>query len=63
MSVPRLKPANNAPTSHNVPFPVADDEFKNIVAILRLAIPYTGIILSTREPLSLRNELLKLGVS
>lgn len=63
LSVPRIKPANNAPTSKDVPFPVSDDEFKKIVAILRLAVPYTGMILSTRESIEMRNDLLKMGIS
>lgn len=63
ISVPRIKPALNAPLSRHVPYPVSDDEFKKIVAIIRLAVPYTGIILSTREKMSLRNELFSLGVS
>lgn len=37
--------------------------FKRIVAILRLAVPYTGLILSTRESAALRRELLDIGVS
>ncbi len=63
VSVPRIEPAHNAPVSQNLPNPVTDNEFRKIVAILRLAVPYTGIILSTRETGELRNELLDLGVS
>lgn len=63
LSVPRIKPALNAPVAQNVPFPVNDSEFKKIVAVLRLAVPYTGMILSTRESRELRNELLQLGIS
>lgn len=63
LSVPRLKKAHNAPTSENVPNPVNDEDFKKVVAILRLAVPYTGMILSTRESIGLRNELLKMGIS
>lgn len=63
LSVPRIKPANNAPDSVNVPHPVNDDEFRKIVAILRLSVPYTGMILSTREPKEMRNELLRMGIS
>lgn len=63
ISVPRLKRANNAPTSTNVPYPVNDEDFKKIVAVLRLAVPYTGMILSTRESTELRSELLKMGIS
>ena len=42
---------------------LTDEEFKKIVAILRLAVPYTGIILSTRESATVRNEVISYGVS
>lgn len=61
ISVPRFRPADG--TGFQPPHPVQDAEFKRIVAILRLAVPYTGIILSTREGAELRGELLSLGVS
>jgi len=63
VSVPRLEPALNAPTAANPPHAVDDESFKKIIAIIRLAIPYTGIILSTRERAELRRELFTLGVS
>jgi 2-iminoacetate synthase len=63
ISVPRIEPAEGAPFTLNPPHAVSDDEFRKIVAILRLAVPYTGIILSTRESAEMRNELLSLGVS
>lgn len=61
VSVPRFRPADG--TDFAPPHPVTDAQFKRIVAVLRLAVPYTGIILSTREAPELRNELLSLGVS
>lgn len=63
ISIPRIEPAQGAPDALQVPCPVSDDEFRQIVAILRLALPYTGIILSTRETAALRNELFRYGVS
>lgn len=63
ISVPRLEPALNAPAAQHPPMPVSDHNFKRLVAILRLAVPYTGIILSTREQAELRNALFDLGVS
>lgn len=63
ISFPRLEPALNADIAYNPPYPVSDRQFKRIVAILRLAVPYTGLILSTRESAELRRELLELGVS
>ena len=62
ISIPRLRPALGA-IIQEAPYPVSDDEFKKLVAIIRLAVPYTGIILSTRERPELRDELLHLGVS
>ncbi|MCE5266179.1 MAG: [FeFe] hydrogenase H-cluster radical SAM maturase HydG [Deltaproteobacteria bacterium] len=63
LSIPRLQPAMNAPAAITPPAPVGDEEFKTLVAILRLAVPYTGMIMSTRESPELRNELFNLGVS
>ncbi|MCX7821073.1 MAG: [FeFe] hydrogenase H-cluster radical SAM maturase HydG [Brevinematales bacterium] len=63
ISIPRIEPAEGAPLSTHIPHPVSDEDFKKLVAILRLAVPYTGIILSTRESEELRNELFNYGVS
>ncbi len=62
LSVPRLRPAPGVNLT-DFPHLVSDHDFKRIVAILRLAVPYTGLIISTREESSLRNELLALGIS
>ena len=43
--------------------PVSDVDFRKIVAILRLAVPYTGIIMSTRETANMRRETFALGIS
>jgi 2-iminoacetate synthase len=42
---------------------VSDEEFTRIIAILRLAVPYTGMILTAREPEHIRKEVLKYGCS
>jgi len=63
ISVPRMEPADGSPMSMAPPAPVSDDDFKKIIAILRLAVPYTGIILSTRESAAIRRECYMLGVS
>jgi 2-iminoacetate synthase len=63
LSVPRLEPAYNTPLAANPPARVTDEEFKKLVAIVRLAVPYTGLILSTRETAEMRRECLRLGVS
>ncbi len=63
VSVPRLEPADGAELSRNVPHPVSDEDFKYLVALLRVSLPYAGIILSTREKPELRRELFHYGVS
>lgn len=63
ISVPRLEPAFNAPAAIAPPHPVSDHDFKKLVAVIRMAVPYTGIILSTRENPALRSEVFALGVS
>jgi 2-iminoacetate synthase len=63
ISFPRIEPADNAPLAHDVPNPVSDGDFKKIIAIVRIALPYTGIILSTRESEEMRGELFNYGVS
>lgn len=62
ISVPRLKPAEGMNIA-DYPYLLTDDQFKKIVAILRLAVPYTGIILSTRESAAIRDEVINYGVS
>lgn len=63
ISVPRLEPACGSVISMNPPYPVSDEDFKKIVAVLRLAVSYTGIIMSTRETPEMRASTLSLGVS
>jgi 2-iminoacetate synthase len=61
ISFPRLRPASGV--RHEEPRLVADHDFKRLVAILRLAVPYTGMILTAREPAALRREMMAFGVS
>ncbi len=63
ISIPRLEPAFNAPAAIKPPHPVSDSDFKKLVAILRMAVPYTGMILTTRETAVLRSEVFDYGVS
>ncbi len=63
ISVPRIEPATGTDIPETSIYKVNDTNFKKIVAILRLAVPYTGIILSTREYPQIRRDLLSLGVS
>jgi 2-iminoacetate synthase len=61
ISFPRLRPASGVAIDEQ--FLVSDRDFKRLVAILRLAVPYTGMILTAREPAELRREVLGFGVS
>lgn len=61
ISFPRLKNALN--TSFENKFQVSDEDFLKLICILRLAVPYTGMILTAREFPWLRKEALKYGVS
>ena len=63
ISVPRIEPADGSELSVAPPAPVADADFRKIIAILRLAVPYAGLILSTRESAAIRQECYALGVS
>jgi 2-iminoacetate synthase len=63
VSVPRLEPATGSDVASHPPHAVSDVDFRKIVAILRLAVPYTGIIMSTRESAHIRRETFALGVS
>lgn len=62
ISVPRLKPAEGMSLA-DYPHMVSDEEFVKIVAVIRLAVPYTGIILSTREGGEFRRRVIEVGVS
>lgn len=61
ISFPRIKEASGF--SVDARYAVSDEEFARLVAILRLAVPYTGLILTAREPAALRDEVLQYGVS
>jgi len=63
ISVPRREPAQNSDLSRNPPHVITDHVFKRIVAVTRLAMPYTGMIITTREHAQLKRELLCLGIS
>ncbi len=62
ISVPRLRAAEGTDLS-DYPNIVSDEQFKNIIAVLRIAVPYTGMIISTREEQNFRDEIISLGIS
>ncbi len=61
ISFPRIRPAHGV--SMNPANLVSDYDFKKLVAILRLSVPYTGMILTARETAEVRREVLEFGVS
>jgi 2-iminoacetate synthase len=63
ISVPRIEPAVGSEFSLHPPYQVSDDDFKKLVAVIRLSVPYTGMILTTRETPQMRDEVISLGIS
>jgi len=61
ISFPRIQDASSL--NLGADYKVSDSDFARLVAILRLAVPYTGMILTAREPAALRNEVIQYGVS
>ena len=62
ISVPRICPADDISTE-DFPDAISDEMFCRIVAVARIAVPYTGMIISTRESEAVRRRVLELGVS
>ena len=62
ISVPRICPADDIDVD-DFDNSISDETFAKIVAILRVAVPYTGLIISTRESQKTREKVLKLGIS
>ena len=62
ISVPRICPADDVDPDEFTNA-ISDEIFSKIVAVLRIAVPYTGIIVSTRESQKSRQKVLNLGVS
>ena len=66
ISVPRVRPADDvdpADFDGGVEGGITDDLFAKIIAIIRIAVPYTGMIMSTRESKEMRARALHLGIS
>lgn len=60
-SVPRLQPAPTV--GDKWPYKVSEEELLKIIAILRMAVPYTGMIISTRERPEIRQKAFEIGIS
>lgn len=63
ISFPRLEPAANTPFASSSSRRVSDEDFKKLVTVIRLAVPYTGMILTARESAQMRREVLPFGVT
>ncbi len=61
ISFPRIRPAAGVSLDEN--YQVDDESFKKLIAVLRLAVPYTGLILTARENAQVRRECMSFGVS
>ncbi len=62
ISVPRICSADDI-DAHDFQNAISDEVFQKIVAVIRIAVPYTGMIISTRESQASREKVLELGVS
>lgn len=61
ISFPRLNFASGSPLSKNSKYKVSDENLKKLITILRLSVPYTGLILTAREQPDLRDDIIKVG--
>ena len=63
ISFPRIEPAIGTNFTNQPPHRVSNEDFKLLIASLRLSVPYTGMILTAREPIEVRDEVLRYGIS
>ena len=63
ISFPRMEPAVGSEIASRPPHAVSDADFLKMIAIMRLAVPYTGMIMSTREGADVRRATLEVGIS
>ncbi|MFD3156936.1 [FeFe] hydrogenase H-cluster radical SAM maturase HydG [Haloimpatiens sp. FM7330] len=63
ISFPRIEAAIDTPFTQNPKYKVSDKDFKKLVAVIRLSVPYTGMILTAREKPEVREEVLPIGIS
>jgi 2-iminoacetate synthase len=61
ISFPRMTPASGSDFSANSSYLVDDSSFKKLVTVLRLAVPYTGLIVTAREAPGIKKEVIKVG--
>jgi 2-iminoacetate synthase len=63
VSFPRLEPALNAPITQSSPYKVRDEDFLKLITVIRLAIPYIGMIITARENANIRRQAIRLGIT
>ena len=63
ISFPRIEPAIGTDFTMHPPYQVSDEDFKLLIAAIRLSVPYTGMILTAREPIAVRDEVMHYGIS
>ncbi|MBF0478422.1 MAG: [FeFe] hydrogenase H-cluster radical SAM maturase HydG [Candidatus Omnitrophica bacterium] len=63
ISFPRIEPALNADLARFDKYRVSDQDFLKLILVLRLAVPFTGLIITCRESAAMKSEALYLGVT
>jgi len=63
ISFPRLEPASGSNMSEKSKYKVSDTDFKKLITIIRLSVPYTGMIITARETAKIRREALSFGIT
>lgn len=61
ISFPRIKPADGVSYDPENPYAVNDDDFEKIITVLRLSVPYTGLIITSRETAEVKRRMVPLG--
>ncbi|AHM57855.1 2-iminoacetate synthase ThiH (plasmid) [Peptoclostridium acidaminophilum DSM 3953] len=61
ISFPRITPASGSELSTNSKYLVSDEDFKRLITVIRLSVPYTGMIVTAREEPGIKKEVIKLG--
>ena len=63
ISFPRIEPAENTPYNENSGHMVTDADIRKIITVIRLSVPYTGMILTARENAAMRKSLIPIGIT
>lgn len=61
ISFPRLEPAANTPFAQHAGFKVNDEDFEKLITAIRLAVPYTGMIITARESAKIKRKVIHYG--